>query len=128
MKKLILLFLVAFTALNSLADELSDLSNKHGQLLATAIVKETNGYLIEEQIYEDMYSSFIQLPDYYDCHNIIMTINNIIEALKYTIVKPWSACDDGVLSSYKLGNSSMINFRFDEKRHFILILTQVIRE
>ncbi len=128
MKKYLTVIFICVLSVLAYADDLSDCSNNFGKTLTAVVAKETNGYVTEEIANQYIYSSFIQVPDYYDKQLVITVINTIIEDAGFLTVKPWTKTEDGVLSAYKLGDAANINFRFDEIRHFICVAVEPIRE
>lgn len=128
MKRLIFLISLMLISITTYADELSDARNQFGKTLVAVIAKETNGYVTEETANEYVYSAFIQVPEFYDNHLIIQTINPIVDTAELTLLKPWTAIEDGVLSAYKFGSASNVNFRFDVTRHFLMLAVFPIKE
>ena len=128
MKKFLTSILICILSVVAYADDLSDSSNNFGKTLTAVIAKETNGYVTEETANQYIYSSFIQVPDYYDNQLIITVMNPRIEDAGFSTIKPWTKTEDGVLSAYRLGDAAQVNFRFDEIRHFICVAVQPIRD
>lgn len=127
MKRLLILLTLLVSLATAFADELSDSVNDFGKTLTAIITKETNGYVAEEIANDYVYSAFVHVPDYYDNDLIIAIINPIVDDAMFQTVKPWTAVEDGVISSYTLGDAAKINFRFDYIRHQIVIVLQALR-
>lgn len=128
MKRTILLFALLFYFMGAYADNLSEAVNSFGKTLTAVIAKETNGYITEETANEYCYSTTINVPEYYDNELIILTLSQIIEDAEFVTNKPWTAVEDGIISEYHLGDSAIINFRFDFISHHLMTLIRPIRD